>query len=69
MIQDDIISELQYIPESKLTELYNLIHAFRLGINDELAGCLSEYAPNYVPTEQAIQQTWQMVSGEKYYRS
>jgi len=35
MIRDDIISELQYIPESKLIELYDLIHYFRLGLNSE----------------------------------
>jgi len=35
MIQDDIIHELQYIPEAKLIELYDLIHYFRLGLNDE----------------------------------
>ena len=37
MIQDDIIHELQYIPEAKLIELYDLIHYFRLGLNDEAA--------------------------------
>ena len=37
MIQDDIINELKYIPEANLTELYNLIHSFRLkfAINDD----------------------------------
>ncbi len=37
MIQDDIINELQYIPEAKLIELYDLIHYFRLGLNSESA--------------------------------
>jgi hypothetical protein len=37
MIQDDIISELQYIPEAKLIELYDLIHYFRLGLTTETA--------------------------------
>lgn len=37
MIQDDIISELQYIPEAKLIELYDLIHYFRLGLTSETA--------------------------------
>ncbi len=36
MIQDDIINELQYIPESKLKALYDLIHYFRLGVNIEM---------------------------------
>jgi len=35
MIQDDIINELQYIPEAKLIELYDLIHYFRLGLSSE----------------------------------
>jgi hypothetical protein len=37
MIQDDIISELQYIPEAKLIELYDIIHYFRLGLTSETA--------------------------------
>jgi hypothetical protein len=35
MIQDEIINELQYIPEAKLFELYDLIHYFRLGLTSE----------------------------------
>ena len=34
MIQDDIINELQYIPESRLIELYDLVHNFRLGLTN-----------------------------------
>jgi hypothetical protein len=30
-----IIQELQDIPEDKLAELYDLIHYFRLGLNQE----------------------------------
>ena len=53
MIQDDIIKELQYIPEARLNELYELIHSFRLRFNSEgrksvqessLAGCLKSYS-------------------------
>ncbi len=36
MIRDAIIDELQYIPESKLQALYDLIHYFRIGINSEI---------------------------------
>jgi hypothetical protein len=32
-----IIQELQDIPEDKLTELHNLIHQFRLGLEAETA--------------------------------
>lgn len=35
MIQDDIINELQYIPENKLVALYDLIHSFRLRLARE----------------------------------
>jgi len=35
MIQDDIINELQFIPEAKLKELYELIHSFRLKLNND----------------------------------
>ncbi len=37
MLKDAIINELQYIPESKLQALYDLIHYFRLGLNSEIA--------------------------------
>ncbi|MDD2722992.1 MAG: hypothetical protein PHH59_03090 [Methylovulum sp.] len=78
MIQDDIINELQYIPETQLSELYELIHAFRLKLNSEsrrtaeqqtLAGCLKDYTNGYIPTDQAIQQAWQTATHEKYHRS
>lgn len=42
MIKDDIINELQYIPESKLQALYDLIHYFRIGINSAIAQESSE---------------------------
>jgi len=32
MIQDDIINELKYIPESRLHELFQIVHSFRLGV-------------------------------------
>ena len=35
MIQEAILNELQYIPEAKLVELYDLIHYFRLGLSSE----------------------------------
>jgi hypothetical protein len=35
MIQDDIINELQYIPEAKLIEVYEMIHSFRLKFSTE----------------------------------
>lgn len=78
MIQDDIINELQYIPETKLNELFELIHSFRLRFNSgnqkpaeqqQLAGSLKEFAKGYIPTDRAIQQAWQTVLDEKYHRS
>ena len=41
MITDDIIHELQYIPENKLKELYHLIHYFRVGLMTESESDLS----------------------------
>ena len=35
--KDAIINELQYIPESKLSALYDLIHYFRLGLDSQIA--------------------------------
>jgi hypothetical protein len=35
MVKDDIINELQYIPEAKLVVLYDLIHYYRLGLTRE----------------------------------
>jgi hypothetical protein len=34
--KDAIINELQYIPESKLSALYDLIHYFCLGLNSQM---------------------------------
>jgi hypothetical protein len=78
MIQDDIINELQYIPETKLNELYELIHSFRLRFNNEtrlpteeqpLAGSLKKYTTGFIPTVQAVQQAWEAATNEKYHRS
>ena len=35
MLIEKIIQELQAIPEEKLTETYDLIHYFRIGVNQE----------------------------------
>ncbi|MCT7969700.1 hypothetical protein NG799_25645 [Laspinema sp. D1] len=35
MLIQKIIQELQDIPEEKLAEIYDLIHYFRLGLNQE----------------------------------
>ena len=78
MIHDDIIKELQYIPETRLNELYELIHSFRLGFNNEsrkpaedpsLAGCLKSYSAGYIPTAQAVPQAWEAAANEKHHRS
>ncbi|HLP89533.1 MAG TPA: hypothetical protein VK184_13200 [Nostocaceae cyanobacterium] len=37
MLIDKIVQELQEIPEDKLAEIYDLIHYFRLGLNQETA--------------------------------
>jgi hypothetical protein len=35
LLQQQIFDEIKHIPENKLTELYNLIHYFRLGLQYE----------------------------------
>jgi hypothetical protein len=35
MLIQKILQELKDIPEEKLTEIYDLIHDFRLGLNQE----------------------------------
>lgn len=35
MLQEQIMQELQDIPEDKLAEIYDLIHYFRLGLKNE----------------------------------
>ena len=35
MLIQKIVQELQDVPEEKLTEIYDLIHSFRLGLGKE----------------------------------
>lgn len=35
MLIQKIVQELQVIPEEKLTEIYDIIHYFRLGLDQE----------------------------------
>lgn len=35
MLKDKIIQELENIPEDKLAELYDVIHHFRIGLEEE----------------------------------
>ncbi len=37
MLQQQIMHEIQDIPDDKLAEIYDLIHYFRLGLNKENA--------------------------------
>ena len=66
MLIQKIVEELQDIPEEKLTELYNIIHYFRLGLNQErrqprtpglLKGKLSEAF--FVPLPEEELQQWE----------
>lgn len=36
IIQKQVLEEIKRIPENKLAELYNLLHAFRLGIQSPM---------------------------------
>ncbi|MDT9197313.1 hypothetical protein H4N54_05690 [Limnospira fusiformis KN01] len=42
MLIEKIIQELQAIPEDKLTEIYDLIHYFRLGLNPEKSATVTD---------------------------
>jgi len=35
ILQQQIMQELQYLPEHKLAEIYDLVHYFRLGLSQE----------------------------------
>lgn len=37
MLQQDIMREIQAIPDEKLAEIYDIIHYFRLGLSKEVA--------------------------------
>ncbi len=37
-LQDKVIAEIQRVPEDKLTELYEVIHFFRLGVETVNSG-------------------------------
>ena len=61
MLIQKIVEELQDIPEEKLAQLYNIIHYFRLGLNQErrqprtpglLKGKLSEAFFEPLPEEE-----------------
>lgn len=64
MIKDDIINELQYIPESKLQALYELIHYFRLGINSETVQEVSEDEDLKIDKDQCLRTLQKIKQGD-----
>ncbi|MTJ53989.1 hypothetical protein FJR38_15720 [Anabaena sp. UHCC 0253] len=64
MIKDDIINELQYIPESKLQALYELIHYFRLGINSEIVPESSEDEDIKIDKDQCLRTLQKIKQGD-----
>mgnify|MGYP003326061627 CR=1 FL=1 len=64
MIKDDIINELQYIPESKLQALYELIHYFRLGINSEIVQEVSEDEDLKIDKDQCLRTLQKIKQGD-----
>jgi len=61
MLQQQIMQEIQDIPDDKLAEIYDLIHYFRLGLNKEnaserkpglLEGSLSQYFFDDLPEDE-----------------
>ncbi|NEO26791.1 MAG: hypothetical protein F6K03_07805 [Kamptonema sp. SIO4C4] len=64
MLIDQILQELQHLPEDKLAEIYDLIHHYRLGLNQEtdqprtpglLTGQLSDSFFDPLPEEELQQ--------------
>jgi hypothetical protein len=64
MIKDDIINELQYIPESELQALYDLVHDFRLGINSAIAQEFSEDEDLKIDKEQCLRTLQKIKQGD-----
>lgn len=64
MIQDDIINELQYIPETKLVELYDLIHYFRLGLSSEAAKAPNQEEEFKIDKAQCLKTLEKIKSGD-----
>jgi len=53
-LKAQLLQELQLVPEEQLSELYNLVHSFRLRLNSastepqkmmEFAGCWNDLSP------------------------
>jgi hypothetical protein len=64
MIKDDIINELQYIPESKLQALYDLIHYFRIEINSAIAQESREDEDLKIDKEQCLKTLQKVKQGD-----
>jgi hypothetical protein len=65
MIQDDIIKELQYIPETKLTELFDIIHSFRLRFNNEIQKQPTEDDELKIDVQACLQAFKKIESGDR----
>ena len=52
MLIQKILEELQEIPEDKLSQIYELIHGFHLGLQQE------PKTPSPLPSESAVSSPW-----------
>ena len=74
--KNKIIEEISLIPEDKLTELYNLIHHFRIGLKEsennvneimEFAGCWQDLSEEeFTNFSQEIEQRRQISSLRRF---
>lgn len=49
-LQIQIIEEIKHIPDDKLAEIYDLIHYFRLGLNQEIQKTTAKSQNNFFKT-------------------
>ncbi|MEO1186610.1 MAG: hypothetical protein AAFX46_18840 [Cyanobacteria bacterium J06636_27] len=65
-IRTKIIKEVNLVPEEKLTQLYNFIHYFRLGVEDKIETVLSRTEDDDKRREKIMQfaGSWNNMSDE-----
>lgn len=65
-IRTEVIKEINLIPEEKLTQLYNLIHYFRLGVENKIETVISRTEDDDKRREKIMQYagSWNDMSDE-----
>ena len=67
-IRTEVIKEINLIPEEKLTQLYNLIHYFRLGVENKIETVISRTEDDDKRREKIMQYagSWNDMSNEVF---